>query len=163
MDVVKSRPMKLSFADILCWLIVLAVYSVAWFTLRHWRKDIVYIGCLGLITVGFFWRVLFAGAFIPAGGGDISAIIYPVYHFAQENLRQGIIPLWNPHLYAGIPFVGHIQSGPFYPPNVLPFFLTPEVTYRAIEYLLIAHFWLAGVLMYVMSLRHRRNVNHATP
>jgi hypothetical protein len=142
--------MKLSFADWLFGFIVIALYLIAWFTLRRWRKDIVYIGYIGLCTAGFFWRVLFAGAFIPAGGGDISAIIYPVYHFAQENFRQGIIPLWNPHLYAGIPFVGHIQSGPFYPPNLLLFLLTPEVTYRSILYLLSAHFWLAGVLMYFM-------------
>ena len=80
----------------------------------------------------------------------MAAILYPVYHFAQETLRSGIIPLWNPHLYAGIPFVGHIQSGPFYPPNLLLFFLTPEVTYRSLEYLLIAHFWLAGCLMYAL-------------
>jgi hypothetical protein len=142
--------MKLSFADLLCGFIVIALYLITWFTLRRWRKDIVYIGYLGLCAVGFFWRVLFAGAYIPAGGGDISAIIYPVYHFAQENFRQGIIPLWNPHLYAGIPFVGHIQSGAFYPPNLLLFLLTPEVTYRSILYLLSAHFWLAGVLMYFM-------------
>ncbi len=142
--------MRLATADIIFWVAVLLLYSIAWLVLRHQRKDITYVGFIGLLTTGFFWRVLFGGAFIPAGGGDMAAILYPVYHFAQENLRQGIIPLWNPHLYAGIPFVGHIQSGPFYPPNLLLFFLTPEVTYRSLEYLLIAHFWLAGVLMYVM-------------
>ncbi|MEP7198286.1 MAG: YfhO family protein, partial [Chloroflexota bacterium] len=142
--------MKLTLADVICWLIVLTLYTTAWFGLRRWRDDIRYVGIIGLVTVGFFWRVLFVGAFIPEGGGDMAAILYPVYHFAQENLRQGIIPLWNPHLYAGIPFVGHIQSGPFYPPNLLLFFLTPEVTYRSLEYLLIAHFWLAGVMMYAM-------------
>ncbi|TMC56544.1 MAG: hypothetical protein E6J26_07185 [Chloroflexi bacterium] len=142
--------MKLSPADLLFWVVVLAFYAAAWFFLRRRRKDVIYFGYIGLATIGFFWRVLFAGAFVPAGGGDMAAILFPVYHFAQENLRQGIVPLWNPYLYAGIPFVGHIQSGPFYPPNLLLFFATPEVTYRSLEYLLIAHFWLAGVLMYIM-------------
>ncbi len=165
----KSFSMKLTNADVSLWLIALALYALAWFALRRMscaashsarlhalraaqdaRTDTTYVGYIGLATIGFFWRVLFAGAFVPAGGGDMAAILYPIYHFAQENLRQGIIPLWNPHLYAGIPFVGHIQSGPFYPPNLLLFLLTPEVTYRSLEYLLIAHFWLAGVLMYVM-------------
>src|SRR5437868_15534249 len=114
--------MKVSSADLAVWLVILALYGAAWLLLRRAsrapqsgagetrardiRTDIVYIGYLGLATTGFFWRVLFAGAFIPQGGGDMAAILYPVYHFAQANLRQGIIPLWNPHLYAGIPFVG---------------------------------------------------------
>lgn len=157
--------MKITTADLVFWLSALALYALAWLTLRRHRQDILYMGYLGLATVGFFWRVLFAGAFIPQGGGDMAAILYPVYHFAQENLRQGMIPLWNPHLYAGIPFVGHIQSGPFYPPNLLLFFLTPEVTYRSLEYLLIAHIWLAGVLMYVMlrKLDERRMTNDESP
>jgi hypothetical protein len=142
--------MKLTFADLIFWLIVMALWVAAWIIMRRRRADVVYAGYLGLFTAGFFWRVLFGGAFIPEGGGDMAAILYPVYHFAQETLRAGVVPLWNPHLYAGIPFVGHIQSGPFYPPNLLLFFLTPEVTYRSLEYLLIAHFWLAGLLMYVL-------------
>ncbi|MBI5876674.1 MAG: YfhO family protein [Chloroflexi bacterium] len=142
--------MKITMADTLFWAAALILYAAAWLALKRRRADLAAAGWLGLITAGFFWRVLFAGAFMPEGGGDISAILYPVYHFAQENLRQGVIPLWNPYLYGGIPFVGHIQSGPFYPPNLLMFFVTPEVTYRALEYLLIAHYWLAGVLMYAL-------------
>ena len=142
--------MKLTLADLLFWLLILALWLAAWLILRRRRADIQAAGYLALFTVGFFWQVLFGGAFIPEGGGDIAAILYPVYHFAQETLRSGVLPLWNPHLYAGIPFVGHIQSGPFYPPNLLLFFLTPEVTYRSLEYLLIAHFWLAGCLMYAL-------------
>jgi hypothetical protein len=142
--------MKLTLADLLFWLLILALWLAAWLVLRRRRADVQAAGYLALFTVGFFWRVLFGGAFIPEGGGDMAAILYPVYHFAQETLRSGVLPLWNPHLYAGIPFVGHIQSGPFYPPNLLLFFLTPEVTYRSLEYLLIAHFWLAGCLMYAL-------------
>src|SRR5205814_7104226 len=118
----QSYRMKLSPADVSFWVVVLAVYAATWFFLRRWRKDVVYFGYIGLAAIGFFWRVLFAGAFVPAGGGDMAAILYPVYHFAQENLRQGVVPLWNPYLYAGILFVGHIQSGPFYPPHLLLFF-----------------------------------------
>jgi hypothetical protein len=142
--------MKLTLPDLLFWFVIFALWVIAWIALRRWRADVVYAGYLGLFTTAFFWRVLFSGAFIPEGGGDMAAILYPVYHYAQETLRSGVIPLWNPHLYAGIPFVGHIQSGPFYPPNLLLFFLTQEVTYRSLEYLLIAHFWLAGLLMYTL-------------
>ena len=91
--------MKVTAPDLIFWLVTIALYAAAWYVLRKHRRDVTYAGYLSLITAGFFWRVLFGGAFIPQGGGDMAAILYPVYHFAQENLRQGIIPLWNPNLY----------------------------------------------------------------
>ncbi len=106
-------------------------------------------GLLALVTVGFFWRILFTEAWMPAGGGDLAPFLYPNYHFAAEHLRQGTIPLWNPHLYSGTPFAADIQTGLFYPINLLVFLLVPALTYEWLEYLAIFHFWLAGATMYV--------------
>ena len=86
---------------------------------------------------------------MPAGGGDLAPFLYPNYHFAAQYLRQGIIPLWNPHLYSGAPFAADIQSGLFYPINLLVFLFVPRLTYEWLEYLAIFHFWLAGVTMYL--------------
>ena len=107
-------------------------------------------GLLALMTVGFFWQVLLTeNAWMPAGGGDLAPFLYPNYYFAAEHLRQGILPLWNPHLYSGVPFAADIQSGLFYPINWIIFFLVPEVTFEWLEYLAIFHFWLAGSMMYL--------------
>ncbi len=107
-------------------------------------------GLLALATVGFFWQVLLTNnAWMPAGGGDLAPFLYPNYRFAAEHLRQGIIPLWNPHLYSGTPFAADIQTGLFYPINWLVFLLVPNLTFEWLEYLAIFHFWLAGSTMYV--------------
>lgn len=107
-------------------------------------------GLLALITVGFFWQILLTDqAWMPAGGGDLAPFLYPNYRFAAEQLQQGVIPLWNPHLYSGTPFAADIQSGLFYPINLLVFLLVPNLTYEWLEYLAIFHFWLAGTTMYV--------------
>ncbi len=104
---------------------------------------------LGLLTLGFFWQILLTpSTWMPAGGGDLAPFLYPNYLFATQNLRQGVIPLWNPHLYGGAPFAADIQSGLFYPVNLLVFVLVPRLTYEWLEYLAIFHFWLAGMTMY---------------
>jgi hypothetical protein len=100
-------------------------------------------GLLALLTIGFFWQILFTPAWMPAGGGDLAPFLYPNYRFAAEHLKQGDIPLWNPHLYSGVPFAADIQSGLFYPLNLLVFLLTPSLTYEWLEYLAVFHFWLA--------------------
>ncbi|MBN1217590.1 MAG: YfhO family protein [Anaerolineae bacterium] len=111
---------------------------------------IVAAGLLALATVGFFWQILLTpNAWTPAGGGDLAPFLYPTYRFAAEHLRQGIIPLWNPHLYSGTPFAADIQSGLFYPVNLLVFLFVPNLTYQWLEYLAVFHLWLAGVTMYL--------------
>ncbi|MCZ7542469.1 MAG: hypothetical protein M5R40_02525 [Anaerolineae bacterium] len=90
-----------------------------------------------------------AGCGSPHGGGDLASFLWPTYAFAARELRAGGLPLWNPHLYSGAPFIADNQSGVFYPPNVALFLLAPSVTYEALEWLVIGHLWLAGAGMYV--------------
>jgi len=121
--------------------------------LRHRSFIVEYIiaaGLLALATGGFFWQILFTpAAWQPAGGGDLAPFLFPNYAFAAQNLKQGVIPLWNPHLYTGAPFAADIQSGLFYPVNLLVFLLVPQLTYEWLEYLAVFHFWLAGATMYL--------------
>ncbi len=35
--------------------------------------------------------------------------------FVRRSLAQGQIPLWNPYVYSGLPFVGNYQSALFHP------------------------------------------------
>ena len=121
--------------------------SAAWW--RRWLPDLLALGLLTLATAGFFWRILFAGAWMPAGGGDLAALLYPTYHFAAQSLKSGIFPLWNPYLWGGAPFAADIQSGLFYPVNLIYFRLAPEVLYRGLMGLAVFHFWLAGLGMFL--------------
>lgn len=119
-------------------------------TMRHdWHRDAASIGVLGLVTLSFFWPLFFAESWIPKGGGDLSSFIYPTYAFAARWLRRGVVPLWNPHLYMGMPFAADNQSGLFYPLNLLLLAL-PDLTYEAVELMAVAHVFLAGLFTYVL-------------
>ncbi|HTP06955.1 MAG TPA: hypothetical protein VMP08_01800, partial [Anaerolineae bacterium] len=83
-----------------------------------WR-DALAFACLGLLTVFFFWPVFFAGYWLPHGGGDLVSFLWPQYSFAGEAIRSGSIPLWNPQLYSGAPFLADNQTGILYPINLL--------------------------------------------
>ncbi len=111
--------------------------------------DLAAVGLLALLTIGFFWRVVFAGEWMPAGGGDLASFLYPTYKFVAQVLKAGTIPFWNPYLWAGTPLAADIQSSIFYPLNLVYFWLSPEVTYRGLMAMAIFHIWLAGVGMYL--------------
>jgi hypothetical protein len=121
--------------------------SAAWW--RSLLLNLLVLGMLALVTAGFFWRILFAGAWMPAGGGDLAALLYPTYHLAAQSLKSGVVPIWNPYLWGGTPFVADIQASFFYPINLIYFLLAPQVTYRGVMLLSVFHFWLAGVGMYL--------------
>ena len=119
----------------------------------RWRRplflDVLSLGLLALAAVGFFWQILFAGAWMPSGGGDLASLLYPTYHFAARSLKSGLIPLWNPYLWSGASFAADIQASLFYPVNLIYFILAPEIGYRGVMLLAVFHFWLAGAGMYL--------------
>ena len=116
---------------------------------QKWLPDLLAVLGLGTAVFIFFWSVVWGQAWIPRGGGDLVSFVYPMYRFAAQSLHSGELPLWNPFLYAGAPFLADNQSGLFYPPNLLLFLLNPTPSYRAIEGLVLLHFWLAGTSFYL--------------
>jgi hypothetical protein len=85
---------------------------------------------------------------MPAGGGDLVSLYFPGYAFAADQIQNGTIPLWNPHLFAGMPFAADVQMGLFYPLNWV-LFLFFDIDYGHLEWLLIAHYWLASAFTYL--------------
>ncbi|MCA9867399.1 MAG: YfhO family protein [Anaerolineales bacterium] len=113
-----------------------------------WREALPLL-LLALAVMIFFWPVLSGRAWLPKGGGDSVSFVFPMYRFAADSLRAGVVPFWNPHQYAGAPFLADNQSGVFYPFNLLLFFFWPNFSYPAIQLLVIWHFFFAGAAMYV--------------
>lgn len=66
----------------------------------------------------------------------------------QRTLADGQLPLWNPQIFTGIPFLAAGQASTFYPLNVLFYILPLEVAYGWFTALQIA---LAGVNMYLFG------------
>lgn len=60
-------------------------------------------------------------------GYDASVYQYfiPSHHFTIDNLRKGVIPLWNPLAGCGEPFLADIETAPFWPLRLTMLFMEP--------------------------------------
>ena len=70
-------------------------------------------GALALLCVAFYWDVLWSPADRAIAGNDLTAMFYQWLRFAVSSIRAGQLPLWNPYLFAGIPFVANPQPALF--------------------------------------------------
>ncbi len=113
-------------------------------------RDILAGGVLFMLIVAFFWRTASGDVFQPADGGDLVSFLFPTYRFAARELGQGVLPLWNPHLYGGAPFISDIQAGFLYPPNLMLFLLVPDFPYATMQWLVTGHLYWAGLGLYVL-------------
>jgi hypothetical protein len=102
------------------------------------------------LTLGFFWRTISGDVYQPADGGDLVSFLFPTYRFAASQISQWTLPLWNPHLYGGAPFISDIQAGFLYPPNLLLFLTNPDFPYETMQWLVIGHLFWAGLGTYVL-------------
>ncbi len=79
-------------------------------------------------------------------GTDMLSQAYQMRHFGLEEIRAGRgLPLWNPLVYAGVPYLG-ILPGPVFYPSSLLYLVMP--LWRAIGWTFVLHVFLAGVLAY---------------
>ena len=104
------------------------------------------------LTLGMFGDVLVTGRPIVLSDGQNDLASQFIYWraFAAEQLRQGHLPQWNPHVFCGTPFLGWAQSGVLYPPNWLDLAL---VLPRSINLGIALHVFVAGLFTYVWGLR----------
>ncbi|MBP7590361.1 MAG: oligosaccharide flippase family protein [Chloroflexi bacterium] len=73
---------------------------------------------------------------------------YAWKRFIANSLSGGELPLWNPYLFAGAPFLAAGQHSAYYPFSLL--FLVLPLT-KAYGWFTVSQLWLAGVLMYVFG------------
>ena len=79
------------------------------------------------------------------GTGDIIAHL-TTRAFFSEQIRSGVLPLWNPYIAGGTAYFADSGSEFFYPPQLILGFLHDQLL--AINLNIILHIWLAGVLMF---------------
>ncbi len=70
---------------------------------------------------------------------------YAWKNFINESVRAGEIPLWNPYVFAGQPFLAAGQNAALYPLGIV-FYILPLV--KAYAVFAVLHYWLAAVSMY---------------
>jgi hypothetical protein len=72
------------------------------------------VGVLALVALLVFWPWLFTGqAFY---WGDFGLYFRPMTALLREQLSHGRLPLWNPYLFSGAPYIGTRRRGRFIRP-----------------------------------------------
>jgi len=95
---------------------------------------------------------------IPQNGLLTDLIIenYVWKQYLIDTVKSGDIPLWNPNLFAGAPFLATGQHSAYYPFAII-FFLLPLA--KAYGWFAVSQLWLAGLMMYIFGrvLKMRRS------
>ena len=111
-------------------------YALAWATLAY---------MLLTLTLGY---PALTGGFLVTPISDQYIGGFPVRDFAAQSLKAGLgIPLWNPYIFGGMPYVAAMGVGDIYYPTALLRMLLPVDIAMTLG--LMIHVVLAGVFMYV--------------
>jgi len=97
----------------------------------------------------FFNRLAFSNLVLARG--DTFLYFYPYWQAAAAALRAGRVPLWNPDIFMGAPFLANSQAGFFYPLN-WPLWLLFRAPY-AVSATIVLHVVIAGAGAYLAGRR----------
>jgi len=103
-----------------------------------------YIIIIGSIL--FWYNLVFSGDTIFF---DLTTrYFYPMASFLSESIRRFELPLWNPYIFCGMPFLANPQSAVFYPFSYLfVIFNFPA----ALNIFIVMHTIIAGIFMYILA------------
>lgn len=80
-------------------------------------------------------------------GGDITNYLLYLRSFVAQTIKDGIIPMWNPYIFSGVPCAAGMQPAVFYPLNLIVFtLLSPHL---AITWSAVIHLFLSGCFSYM--------------
>src|SRR5512147_2564743 len=141
--------------------------------LRRRRADLLILAVLFLLPLLLFWPVTLGGkTLLPADNlyqwqpwksvaeqfnasipqnqlvSDLVLENYAWKHFIVDAISQRTVPLWNPYLFAGAPFLANGQHSAYYPFSVLFYFLPLTAAYG---WFTVSQLFLAGAFMYVFA------------
>ncbi|MDO8670730.1 MAG: YfhO family protein [Dehalococcoidia bacterium] len=103
---------------------------------------------LAALTLAFYNRIAFGNLILV--NYDLFTFFYPYRAYAAEILQSGHIPLWNPYLFVGVPFLANIQTAVFYPVNIFVYLLGLDAPH-GVNVSILFHVFLAGLGMYAFA------------
>jgi hypothetical protein len=120
------------------------------FMARHWEWCAVGAASLALAFVAFGVPPL------ASEGVDFFRLHELNKAYLGQSLRAGRLPLWNPYVGLGRPFAADIETGVFYPPNLVFLALPPDAGFAVLS---VLHSILAGagMLLFARAIGSRRS------
>jgi hypothetical protein len=126
------------------------------------HPDSVAVLLLIVLWLLFFWRI-FTPVELDAVSlreGDFSGQFVAWTSYAVERVGEGELPLWNPYMNAGAPFLADPQTAVYYPPRLLNVvqLAARDATsggevYQALQLEMAAHVLFGGLMMYAFLRR----------
>jgi hypothetical protein len=98
------------------------------------------------LAVIFFWKIALTNLILV--GVDVFTYFTPFKAYAAEALRAGRLPLWNPYLFMGVPFLANIQTAVLYPLNLPLIWLSAP---KMVAYSIVIHIFLGGLFAYLYA------------
>jgi len=114
--------------------------------MEGWKDDLIALLTLIALALAFFWKLAFTNLIL--AGVDVFGYFYPYRAYAAQVIQEGHLPLWNPYLFMGVPFLANSQAGVLYPLNLV---LNCLSTARQVSWSIILHVALAGVFAYLYA------------
>jgi hypothetical protein len=102
------------------------------------------------LTTGVYGQEHNKPKFIPANGTDAPVSEEPIYEFIKQNLRRGILPLWNPHQATGYSLIGMLEIGLFFPLTLI-IYLLPNII--SIDVMILSRLLFAGFFTFLFMRR----------
>jgi hypothetical protein len=95
------------------------------------------------------WPLLLGKTLFGGASSDMLGAGYAFRLFGAEEFRAtGSIPLWNPYLFGGMPYVAAMHGDIFYPTAWLRWVVPTDL---AITWGMVVHFVLAGYATYLLA------------
>ncbi|MGH2459378.1 MAG: YfhO family protein [Chloroflexota bacterium] len=110
------------------------------------RRDALAALFLAILTILIYFPLTIQGRVLSSF--DSLVYFYPNAVYLAERVRAGQLPLWDPYLFAGVPFLANSQVGALYPPNLL--YLLGPVS-RGYARLVVLHVWWLAFGTYLLG------------
>ena len=106
---------------------------------------------LALAALAILWPLGLTNRVL--AGVDALTYFTPYWAYRMAELRAGQMPLWNPYLFLGVPFLANPQAAVLYPLHWPLSWLRPE---QALIWSALLHVWLAAGFTYTFARRSLR-------
>ncbi len=104
------------------------------------------IALLALIAVVLYRQIALTNLIL--SGGDAFTYFYPYRAYAAQMVQSGRMPLWNPYLFMGAPFLANSQAAVLYPLNLALLWLPAP---KIVAWSIVLHVAMAAAFAYLYA------------